>query len=73
MVIDFPKNELKPLNMILKSVEEGFYDCFGVKYIILEAGKNHFKDKDEVWTLYEKFYRSFLPADKFNKNIMRLY
>ena len=168
MVIDFPKNELKPLNMILKSVEEGFYDCFGlydeeemvgytfmvklessylidyiaifpdcrnngiggnllsiindrlenadrifgevenpaytenesqrnlqtrrlnfylrngcqdtglrvdcfgVKYIILEAGKNHFKDKDEVWTLYEKFYRTFLPADKFNKNIMRL-
>lgn len=168
MVIDFPKNELKPLNMILKSVEEDFYDCFGlydeeemvgytfmvrldssylidyiaifpdcrnkgiggnllsiindrlerahrifgevedpsyaeeesqrnlqtrrlnfylrngchdtglrvdcfgVKYIILETGNNHFNDKDEVWTLYEKFYRSFLPADKFNKNIMRL-
>ena len=168
MVIDFPKDELKPLNMILKSVKEGFYDCFGlydeeemvgytfmvkldnsylidyiaifpecrnkgiganllaiiddylenadrifgevedpaytkeksqkelqsrrlnfylrnncrdtglrvdcfgVKYIILEAGKTQFENKDDAWNLYEKFYRSFLPADKFNKNIMRL-
>ena len=30
MVVDFPKDELKPLNMILKSVQEGFYDCFGL-------------------------------------------
>ena len=168
MIIDFPKDELKPLNMILKAVEDGFYDsfglfdedtmvgytfmvkldnnylidyiaifpefrnkgiganlltiidehletanrifgevedpaytqdeaqktlqtrrlnfylrnscrdtdlrvdCFGVKYIILEAGKTHFKDKDEVWKLYERFYKSFLPEDKFNKNIKRL-
>lgn len=168
MIIDFPKDELKPLNMILKAVEDGFYDsfglfdentmvgytfmvkldnnylidyiaifpefrnkgiganlltiideqletanrifgevedpeytkdeaqkslqtrrlnfylrnsckdtglrvnCFGVKYIILEAGKTHFKDKDEVWNLYERFYKSFLPEDKFNKNIRRL-
>ncbi len=47
-------------------------NCFGVKYIILEAGKTHFKDKDEVWNLYERFYKSFLPEDKFNKNIRRL-
>ena len=167
MVIDFPKDELKPLNMILKSVDEGFYDClglleegemvgytfmvkldnsylidyiaifpelrnkgigsnllniiddyletadrifgevenpdytddkdqktlqsrrlnfylrngcrdtglrvncFGVNYIILEAGKTQFKDKDEVWNLYERFYKSFLPEDKFKKNIRR--
>jgi len=168
MIVDFPKDELKPLNMILKSVEEGFYDCFGlydeeemvgytfmvkldnsylidyiaifpecrnkgiganllsiidehlknaerifgevedpvytedesqnalqkrrlnfylrnncrdtglrvdcfgVKYIILEAGKSHFENKDEAWNLYEKFYRCFLPEDKFNKNIKRM-
>jgi hypothetical protein len=30
MIIDFPKDELKPLKMILKSVEDGFYDCFGL-------------------------------------------
>jgi len=30
MVVDFPKDELKPLNMILKSVQDGFYDCFGL-------------------------------------------
>ncbi len=47
-------------------------DIVGVKYIILEAGKTHFKDKDEVWNLYERFYKSFLPEDKFNKNIRRL-
>ncbi len=168
MVIDFPKDELKPLNMILKSVKEGFYDCFGlydeeemvgytfmvkidnsylidyiaifpecrnkgigtnllaiiddylenadrilvevedpaytkeksqkelqsrrlnfylrnncrdtslrvdcfgVKFIILEARKTQFKNKNDVWNLYEKFYRSFLPEDKFNRNIKRL-
>ena len=168
MVIDFPKDELKPLNMILKSVKEGFYDCFGlydeeemvgytfmvkidnsylidyiaifpecrnkgigtnllaiiddylenadrilvevedpaytkeksqkelqsrrlnfylrnncrdtslrvdcfgVKFIILEAGKTQLENKDEAWNLYEKFYRSFLPEDKFNRNIKRL-
>ncbi len=168
MVKDFPKDELKPLKMILKSVEEGFYDCFGlyddntmvgytfmvkldnsylidyiaifpelrnngiganlltiidedletadkifgevedpnytdnlaqkelqarrlnfylrngcrdtglrvdcfgVKYIILEAGKTHFKNKDEVWNLYERFYKNFLPKDKFEKNIKRI-
>ena len=168
MVIDFPKDELKPLNMILKSVDEGFYDClglyekeemvgytfvvklensylidyiaifpelrnkgiganllniiddyletadrifgevedpkytedkeqknlqtrrlnfyirnncrdtglrvncFGVNYIILEAGKNHFKDKDEAWKLYERFYKSFLSEEKFKNTIRRL-
>ena len=168
MVIDFPKDELKPLNMILESVREGFYDClglyekeemvgytfivkldnsylidyiaifpefrnkgiganllgiiddyletadrifgevenpdytedeeqkklqtrrlnfylrnscrdtglrvncFGVNYIILEAGKTQFKDKDEAWNLYERFYKSFLPEEKFKKNIRRI-
>ncbi|SDI65065.1 hypothetical protein SAMN05421493_12138 [Pseudobutyrivibrio sp. 49] len=168
MVIDFPKDELKPLNMILKSVDEGFYDClvlyekeemvgytfmvkldnsylidyiaifpefrnkgiganllgiiddyletadrifgevedpdytddeeqkklqtrrlnfylrnscrdtglrvncFGVNYIILEAGKTQFKDKDEAWNLYERLYKSFLPEEKFKKNIRRI-
>ena len=169
MVIDFPKAELKPLKMILKSLEEGFYDCFGlfeedkmvgytfmvkldnsylidyiaifpelrnkgiganlitliddyletadriigevedpvytddeaqkelqtrrlnfylrnnckdtnlrvecfgVHYIVLEAGKKHCKDKDEAWNLYKGFYKSFLSEDKFNKNIKRLF
>ena len=168
MIIDFPKDELKPLEMILKSVEKGFYEClgileeekivgyiylvrvdncylidyiaifpelrnkglgtnllalindyletadrvigevedpaytndegqkhirnrrlqfylrnncrdtglrvecFGVNYIILEVGNNHCKDLDEVWNLYEKFYKIFLPTDKFIKNIKRL-
>lgn len=168
MVIDFPKDELKPLKMILKSVEEGFYEClglfekkkivgytflvrlensylidyiaifpelrnkgigakllslideylenadriigevedptytkdesqkqlqtrrlnfylrnncsdtglrvecFGVNYIVLEAGNKLCQNQDEAWNLYEKFYKSFLPTDKFIKNIKRL-
>ncbi len=168
MVIDFPKDELKPLKMILKSIEEGFYEClglfdgnqmvgytfmvkldnsylidyiaifpelrnngiganllsliddyletadriigevedpsytenksqkelqtrrlnfylrnnckdtnlrvecFGVHYIVLEAGTKYCKDENEAWKIYEGFYKSFLPEDKFNKNIKRL-
>ena len=168
MVVDFSKNELKPLNMILKSVQEGFYDCFGlfenekivgytfmvkqensylidyiaifpehrnkgvgtnlltiiddylgdadriigevedpaytdddkqktlqtrrlgfylrnncydtglrvecfgVKFIILEAGKKKCRDKDEVWDLYSKFYKKFFTEERFEKNIWRI-
>ncbi|WP_294315935.1 GNAT family N-acetyltransferase [Pseudobutyrivibrio sp.] len=168
MVVDFPKDELKPLNMILKSVQEGFYDCFGlfenekivgytfmvkqensylidyiaifpehrnkgvganlltliddylgdadriigevedpaytddeeqktlqtrrlgfylrnncydtglrvecfgVKFIILEAGKKRCRDKDEVWDLYSLFYKKFLSEERFEKNIWRI-
>lgn len=168
MVVDFPKDELKPLNMILKSVQEGFYDCFGlfenekivgytfmvkqensylidyiaifpehrnkgvganlltliddylgdadriigevedpaytddeeqktlqtrrlgfylrnncydtglrvecfgVKFIILEAGNKRCRDKDEVWDLYSLFYKKFLSEERFEKNIWRI-
>ena len=168
MVVDFPKDELKPLSMILKSVQEGFYDCFGlfenekivgytfmvkqensylidyiaifpehrnkgvganlltliddylgdadriigevedpaytddeeqktlqtrrlefylrnncydtglrvecfgVKFIILEAGKKKCRDKDEVWDLYSLFYKKFLSEEQFEKNIWRI-
>ena len=168
MVIDFPKDELKPLKMILQSVQDGFYDClglfekeemvgytfmvklensylidyiaifpehrnkgvganlltliddylgdadriigevedpaytddekqktlqtrrlgfylrnncydtglrvecFGVKFIILEAGKKKCRDKDEVWDLYSRFYKKFLTAERFEKNIWRI-
>ena len=168
MVVDFPKDELKPLNMILKSVQEGFYDCFGlfenekivgytfmvkqensylidyiaifpehrnkgvganlltliddylgdadriigevedpaytddeeqktlqtrrlgfylrnncndtglrvecfgVKFIILEAGNKKCRDKDEVWDLYSLFYKKFLSEERFEKNIWRI-
>ncbi len=168
MINDFPKDELKPLNMILESVKNGFYDClglfenekmvgytfmvkldnsylidyiaifselrnkgigtsllniiddyletadrivgevedptntedmsqkelqnrrlnfylrnncrdtklrvecFGVRYIILEAGNKHCRDKDEAWMLYEGFYKRFLTEEKFNRNIQRL-
>ncbi len=30
MIIDFPKAELKPLDIILYSVEQGFYECLGL-------------------------------------------
>ena len=30
MVSDFPKNELKPLSIILQSINLGFYKCLGV-------------------------------------------
>lgn len=30
MVLDFPSNELKPLKMIFESLDEDFYDCFGL-------------------------------------------
>lgn len=169
MVVDFPKDELKPLNMILKSVQEGFYDCFGlfenekivgytfmvkqensylidyiaifpehrnkgvganlltliddylgdadriigevedpaytadeeqktlqtrrlgfylrnncydtglrvecfgVKFIILEAGNKKCRDKDEVWDLYSLFYKKFLSEERFEKNIWRIF
>ena len=168
MVVDFPKDELKPLSMILKSVQEGFYDCFGlfenekivgytfmvkqensylidyiaifpehrnkgvganlltliddylgdadriigevedpaytddeeqktlqtrrlgfylrnncydtglrvecfgVKFIIFEAGKTRCRDKDEVWDLYSLFYKKFLSEERFEKNIWRI-
>lgn len=168
MVVDFPKDELKPLNMILKSVQEGFYncfglfeneqivgytfmvkqensylvdyiaifpenrnkgvganlltliddylgdadriigevedpaytddeeqktlqtrrlgfylrnncydtglrvECFGVKFIILEAGNKKCRDKDEVWDLYSLFYKKFLSEERFKKNIWRI-
>ena len=47
-------------------------ECFGVNYIVLEAGNKLCQNQDEAWNLYEKFYKSFLPTDKFIKNIKRL-
>ncbi len=46
-------------------------ECFGVKYIVLETGKGKGHSTEEVWQLYESFYRSLLPEDKFIKNIKR--
>ena len=39
MVIDFPKDELKPLKMILQSVQDGFYDCLGTSISIFIGTK----------------------------------
>ena len=43
LVIDFPKDEQKPLNFILKAMDNGIYECFGlwddnniIGYVFLE-------------------------------------
>lgn len=46
--------------------------CFGAKFIILEMGANSIESVDKTWELYEAFYRSFLPEDKFIGNVYRI-
>ncbi|MCR5415767.1 MAG: GNAT family N-acetyltransferase [Pseudobutyrivibrio sp.] len=46
-------------------------ECFGVHYIILEAGDSHCGSLDETWKLYESFYSRFLPAEKVAKHLAR--
>lgn len=46
--------------------------CFGVPFIVLEKGAKPSANADEVWTLYQKFYKTILSAQMYEKNIKRL-
>jgi GNAT superfamily N-acetyltransferase len=46
-------------------------ECFGVPFRILRVGKLQDEDLDELWELYQEFYRRVLPKKMFEKNIQR--
>ena len=46
--------------------------CFGVPFIILEAGKNTMKPHDEIWEMYRSFYEAVMPLDMVKRNLERL-
>lgn len=43
--------------------------CFEVPFIILEMKKEIHATKMEAWSIYEKFYKAFLPKKMFAKQI----
>ena len=45
--------------------------CFGVPFRILRVGQRQSEDHDELWTMYQEFYRRVLPKEMFEKNIVR--
>ncbi len=45
---------------------------FDVPFIILRMGKGSCNDLDELWELYQPFYREVLPKEMFEKNVKRL-
>ena len=45
---------------------------FGVPFIVLKMGKSSCSDLDELWELYQSFYRELLPKEMFEKNIKLL-
>ncbi len=46
--------------------------CFGVPFRILRVGQKLGESHDELWEMYQEFYRRVLPKDMFEKNICRL-
>ena len=45
--------------------------CFGVPFKILRVGQRTNENHDELWELYQNFYRRVLPREMFEKNIQR--
>ena len=45
--------------------------CFGVPFRILRVGQRQSEDHDELWEIYQEFYRKVLPKEMFEKNIQR--
>ena len=45
--------------------------CFGVPFRILRVGYRESENHDELWELYQEFYRRILPKDMLEKNIER--
>jgi hypothetical protein len=45
--------------------------CFGVPFGILRIGHRQNENHDELWELYQEFYRRVLPKEMFEKNIQR--
>ena len=45
--------------------------CFGVPFRILRVGQRQSENHDELWTMYQEFYRRVLPKEMFEKNIVR--
>lgn len=46
--------------------------CFGVPFRILRVGERQSENHDELWEMYQEFYRRVLPKEMFEKNICRL-
>ncbi len=51
MVNDFPEDELKPLAMMLKSLDEGIYECIGMEDEGMTVGYAYFLRTDGDWLL----------------------
>ena len=47
--------------------------CFEVPYIILEPGEGASASLEETYQLYESFYRMFLPGEKVDRSIRRIF
>ena len=46
--------------------------CFGVPFRIFRVGQRQSENRDELWELYQDFYRRVLPKEMFEKNIKRI-
>ena len=46
--------------------------CFGVPFVILSLGKNNGGRPDQLWDIYNSYYRAVLPKEMYEKNIERL-
>ena len=44
---------------------------FGVPFQVLKMGEGSYSDLDELWALYQSFYKEILPKEMFEKNIKR--
>ena len=42
---------------------------FGVPFLILKAKDGNYHDNEELWRLYQSFYKELLPKDLFEKNV----
>ncbi len=43
--------------------------CFGVPFIILETAGSTGAGKDELWEVYQSFYKAVLPKEMFERNV----
>ncbi len=46
--------------------------CFGVPFRIFRVGQKQGENHDELWEMYQEFYRRVLPKEMFEKNIERM-
>ena len=43
--------------------------CFGVPFMILRWGTKQYENLDNLWDIYQSFYRAILPKNMFEKSL----